>query len=768
MSKKKEPVTGSETNLKVDDEEVVRCVLYDADEELSIDEILEKTKIKYPTVTLSVEKIKKALSELKDFREVYSDDEGRFKLSAMGRLHKEEGEHYWPEVYANFVRRSIMKPKKTEVEETDEKTASTVKKVLKSPNKAAKSNKEVKTDGLELLSVNKITACKPKGERKTCIVIDKNLDSESVEHDVKCGAVQYKCVADADQADLSSKVSVIRAQSQEDALLAASYLCAKHSEMDGVDKKYEYISPENVELPDYEPCGRDDTFMNVCPIVQIGEFINRDSVSFGMGSVSTNVAGIRNTADPYWFRHVGPAVLVCAAGAPMIDPENNLLCDAISALGEKSRIYVVFIENQYFSDCFLDEDMGEEIEYGDPKLIAVIERFDAAVYDICVKDRKGYMNKVLTGLCEKYDLTIPADYPKDQLLQRLEATYTDDLVMHLENMIRREKKRSKDGTLGYGPLKLLAHVDSSVDDSKEGREKLNSLEGMDHVKQEIESCIDSMKLGKARRLKGMKSEATACIMFTGAPGTGKTEVAGCLAKMLSEEGVLPGKRFISLTAAGLQGQYVGHTVGRVEEIFAQNDVIFLDEAYSLSDLMKQHVPFAEEAMATLLCKIEEAQRLGNKLVILGGYGGSKSDTQANKMAEFLKSNPGIRSRVAMTIEFESYSAEEMGRIFIKICNNTGYEFTPEMTERIRDKVKAYFETRVGKPDFGNAREARQLVAESARYAATRIMRGRNMAEVSEDELKSMTEEDVYNAIESVKKMALSQNGRGERTLRMIG
>ncbi len=756
MSRKKEPVEETAKILRIDAEKVARSVLYDSDKAgfIKLEDIVESANIHFPTGNYTLEEMQNTLLELQERLEVEVNKRGRYRLTEMGRLHHEREGDFEQILYSNYLRRLIERKGVV----LNDNVVKPIEKKLKAQQNT------VKKDRLQLLSVNIQSERHPNGVKRCAMVISN--DPKSLEHDVKLGAAQFKSILEANPVDLSSKVVFFRVKTKEDGLFAVKYLAPLHFQMDHVSE-FDCISSENLDLANYNPNGGEGTYMNVCPIVPIGELINpEDSVPFGLGNVASHMRALRNTAaEPYWFQHMGPVVLVCGNNSSVYDPEGTLLSEAISALGRKSRIYVVNLE----ADNFIFDAEGEEdMDHGDAKLIAALDRYDAAVFPVVVKDRRGYMTKVLEGLCDKYGLAIPSDYPKDKLIERVDATFTDMKVTHLHNLLRREARRNKDGVLGDGLLKLLGKLDTDSENNKEGREKLYSLEGMDQVKNAVESLIDAMKLSKARRTKGLKSEQIACVMFTGAPGTGKTEVAGCLAKMLAAEGVLPGKRFVSLTAAGLQGEYVGSTVGRVQEIFAQNDVIFLDEAYSLSDLMKQHVPFAEEAMATLLCEIENAQRTGSKLVILGGYGGSKSDEKTNKMAEFLKSNPGIRSRIAMTVEFENYSAEEMGRIFIRICNNDGYEFTSEEAGKIRDKVTSYFETRMGKADFGNAREARQLVGEAERFTAMRIMRGRSMTEVAEDELRSMTLEDICDAIASITKMQTSQNGRGERLFRMIG
>ena len=72
-------------------------------------------------------------------------------------------------------------------------------------------------------------------------------------------------------------------------------------------------------------------------------------------------------------------------------------------------------------------------------------------------------------------------------------------------------------------------------------------------------------------------------VFTGKPGTGKTTAARILAKFLRAKGVLATDAFVELSALNLQGQYVGQTKTKVDDVFAEagGGLIFIDEAYTL-------------------------------------------------------------------------------------------------------------------------------------------------------------------------------------------
>lgn len=71
-------------------------------------------------------------------------------------------------------------------------------------------------------------------------------------------------------------------------------------------------------------------------------------------------------------------------------------------------------------------------------------------------------------------------------------------------------------------------------------------------------------------------------LLIGAPGTAKTTVAKLMGNMMAEAHLLPGNRFICVNGADLKGLYVGHTAPKVRQLFMDNDIIMIDEAYSLT------------------------------------------------------------------------------------------------------------------------------------------------------------------------------------------
>lgn len=270
---------------------------------------------------------------------------------------------------------------------------------------------------------------------------------------------------------------------------------------------------------------------------------------------------------------------------------------------------------------------------------------------------------------------------------------------------------------------------------------MRELVGMDSVKRQVSEVVSFMKyneLRKSEKLAGSEYHNTH--LFIGAPGTAKTEIAKRMGEIMVEEKLLPGSRFISVNGAELKGKYVGWSAPRVHDLFKRYDIIFIDEAYSIIGKDGTTDTFSDEAISQLIIEMEDHST--DKLIILAGYGGRKVTEKNNRMKSFIDSNPGIKSRITSTIFFDSYTAKEMGDIFMKQAELKHYRIAAGCKEKAED----YFKYRVNDENFGNGREARSLLETSTVFAAKRIMDAKNPT-TDRSKLQEITADDVERAIE---------------------
>ena len=262
--------------------------------------------------------------------------------------------------------------------------------------------------------------------------------------------------------------------------------------------------------------------------------------------------------------------------------------------------------------------------------------------------------------------------------------------------------------------------------------ELDRMIGLDGVKGEVRSLIDEIQVNEWRREEGLSVGAVSHhLIFTGAPGTGKTTVARIYGQLLKALGVLPDGKFKEVARRDLVGQYIGHTAEKATGVFeeALGGVLFIDEAYTLSRSSGGGADFGQEAIDTLV-KLMEDHR-DEVAVIVAGY--------TKEMSDFLNANVGLASRFAKTLEFENYAPDELVLIVNRIANNDDYL----LADGVDDALLEWFAQIERTQNFGNAREARRLL-ESMRKAQSGRLRGLGRKPARED-LRSLTLEDLLTA-----------------------
>ena len=615
------------------------------------------------------------------------------------------------------------------------------------------------------MTIDKRRVCESDGTVREAIILSGDVNEDTLEHDIDKGADPYKPLMKATSEDLQSQVVVIRTDNMEQALFAITYLNAKQNVFDGIDYT-DYTDPKEIDLDTYNPA-EDGTIYNIVPICNAGEIVYKPGpIGFGFGDLSMGGLARNPSKTPYWEAHEGSIIVINSASG-FNGPE--LLEDAIGRLiTNKSHIYVIHEETH----SSINDDGGDNDEQSfetmlNGEYLNAVVKYNASVLFLKEGNHTKYYEKILKGLCAKHDISIPQDYPTKEFIALLRKTMPNSSIDFMNQLLLWEKSKRKTKVLDMNLFKLLGKIGSGDSSRSKGYEILDSLEGMAETKEELLSLTNSIKFNKARQLKGMKTDSIVAIMFAGPPGTAKTTAARAVADILAEEKLLPGNRFVSVSGSGLQAAYVGQTTIKVRSLVEENDVIFVDECYSLSQSMDNKSPYADEAMAELCVQMTEAAEKNNKLFIFAGYGGADSTEDNNLMKEFLNSNPGIKSRVSTIIDFPSYNGKEMANIFIKMCSNNGYEFDDSETKELKTEIEAYFNKRTSDPSFGNGREARNLLSEAVRIHAN-ITRGKSIDDITDEELKNLTVDDVHKAIASLEKMERIKSGNGSKGIRLVG
>ena len=190
-------------------------------------------------------------------------------------------------------------------------------------------------------------------------------------------------------------------------------------------------------------------------------------------------------------------------------------------------------------------------------------------------------------------------------------------------------------------------------------------------------------------------------IFTGPPGTGKTEMAKLLGSMYSKIGILKNNVFKKVTRTDLVAGYLGQTAIKTQKVLDEcaGGVLFLDEAYSLqADDM-----YAKECVDTLCEALSDRKQ--NLMVIIAGYTKELEST-------FFSINSGLKSRFLWRFDIEPYTVEELHEIFQHLSKTRHWTLDSSIDKNWFESKKSQFRD--------NGRSMEQLFSYSKIAHAQRI------------------------------------------------
>ncbi len=294
--------------------------------------------------------------------------------------------------------------------------------------------------------------------------------------------------------------------------------------------------------------------------------------------------------------------------------------------------------------------------------------------------------------------------------------------------------QASNGGVKTAPEKNSIKQETSAQRIGSIRRELDSLVGLHGVKKHINEIYAFMEIQKKRQREKLHSEPQVLHMiFKGNPGTGKTTVARILGKLFREAGILPKGHLQEVERADLVGEYIGHTAQKTREQIKKSlgGILFIDEAYSLARGGERD--FGKEAIDTIVKGMEDHK--DNLVIILAGY--------REEMDRFLQTNPGLRSRFPIHINFPDYTTAELLSIADMMLEQRQYR----LSRGARDELRIILETMSRLHEHnGNARLVRNLVERAMRVQAVRLVA---LPKTSRDDLMLITREDMVVARDTI-------------------
>ena len=318
-----------------------------------------------------------------------------------------------------------------------------------------------------------------------------------------------------------------------------------------------------------------------------------------------------------------------------------------------------------------------------------------------------------------------------------------------EDDLRELSNKSKKSTEHEEKLTNREALKSEANDENRNSEsleealsKLDSLIGLDNVKTEIKRIVQLIKYENNRaNVLGIEKNSNQSyhFAFLGNPGTGKTTVARLIGDIFYYLGILEKGQLVEVDRSVIVGRFIGETAKLTKKAIdnAMGGILFIDEAYSLAKGGEGSNDYGTEAIEVLIKAMEDNR--DKFTVILAGY--------TKEMKNLLKSNPGLKSRINLDIEFEDYKDYELVEIAKSMASVDYYKFNEDSEKAFLEKIKI---EQVDE-NFANARVARNILESAIREKAFRI----GDSEVSKEELVTLTSEDFginleFNARDKMK------------------
>lgn len=370
------------------------------------------------------------------------------------------------------------------------------------------------------------------------------------------------------------------------------------------------------------------------------------------------------------------------------------------------------------------------------------------------EDALEELKKIVTSAFRSRDKTFGnarlvhslVDEAKMNLGIRVVRNYApEEITKEMLRMVRAED--IEDPSTAALDQRLRLDLDKALLD--EALEELDTLTGLDNIKQEVQDLIRLTRYYREIDRDVLKAFSMHSV-FMGNPGTGKTTVARILGKVFKALGLLERGHLVDADASDLVAGFVGQTAGKTKDVIkkAMGGVLFIDEAYAITDGSNRGgADFGKEAVAALIKEMEDHR--GEFAVIVAGY--------PENMGRFIQANPGIKSRFDRTFIFQDFKEDELWDIALSMFAREGVKPDREAESHVKKYIAHLYATR--NKFFGNARSIRKMVEKAFRNHELR-MADLPKAKRTKALMETITMADVKEFDEAVLSLSAGRKGIG--------
>jgi len=215
------------------------------------------------------------------------------------------------------------------------------------------------------------------------------------------------------------------------------------------------------------------------------------------------------------------------------------------------------------------------------------------------------------------------------------------------------------------------------------KKELDKVIGHDNIKKILRKIANRVARDRILRekgiLKGMAKQAKYHMVFSGNPGTGKTYIAGLVSKLLLRLGAVDSDRVVTVpTGNALIDKNLGGTPDKVRAKVreAAGGCLMIDEAYTLTQELGPNAgsnvgAYGKQAVDTLMEFMDPPQ----VVLIFAGY--------EEQMNDFLRTNAGLKRRVAYFFRFKDYTVDELVQIFEVMAKGKNLTYDAKVPTELR-------------------------------------------------------------------------------------
>lgn len=239
---------------------------------------------------------------------------------------------------------------------------------------------------------------------------------------------------------------------------------------------------------------------------------------------------------------------------------------------------------------------------------------------------------------------------------------------------------------------------------------LPDLRGLEAVQTQLADVIAVLEVEQSRRSAGavITRPAWKNLVFTGAPGTGKSRTAAAVARAYQRLGVLPSAHVTEVAALDLVGTSPAETGMLVAEAikYSTGGIVMITDAHTWH-LQPDHGQQVARRLYEQLTKYRNEMR-DNLAVILAG--------QRDPLRHMLHENQPLADRFRAVIDFPAYTPEQLTTAFTVLADEAGLTLTAAAAQKAAE-VLAQAETT---SKSGNARLAVRLLVQATALQGRRV------------------------------------------------